>query len=91
MVMGSFPIQSCTACVDEWVQHGVSGMIVPPEDPEIIERAIRTAMTDDDLVNRAAEINWDVARSRLDDTLLKHKAVEMYRSILAQNCATCRS
>jgi len=28
MVMGAFPIQSCTACADEWIQDGKSGIIV---------------------------------------------------------------
>jgi glycosyltransferase involved in cell wall biosynthesis len=82
MVMGSFPIQSCTACADEWVQHGVSGMIVPPEDTEVIEKAIRMALAEDGLVDKAAEINWQVALTRLDGALLKQKATDIYRSIL---------
>ena len=82
MVMGSFPIQSCTACADEWVQHGVSGMIVPPEDPDVVEMAIRMALAEDGLVDKAAEINWQIALTRLDGTLLKQKAADMYRSIL---------
>jgi glycosyltransferase involved in cell wall biosynthesis len=83
MVMGSFPIQSCTACADEWVQHGVSASIVPPEDSAVIETAIRTALADDDLVNRASQINWQVAQTRLDRALLKGKAIQMYRDIMA--------
>lgn len=82
MAMGSFPIQSCTACAEEWIEHGVSGMIVPPEDPDIIEMAIRTALTDDELVNKAAEINWLTAQERLDGDLLKQKAIDMYSKLL---------
>lgn len=82
MVMGSFPIQSCTACADEWIVHGVSGMIVPPEDPDIIEMAIRTALSDDELVNKAAEINWRAAQERLDSDFLKQKTVDMYSQLL---------
>ena len=82
MVMGSFPIQSCTACAEEWIEHGVSGLIVPPEDPELIESAIRIALSDDKLVNEAARINWQVAQTRLDDALLQQKAIDMYRKIL---------
>jgi len=82
LVMGSFPIQSCTACADEWITHGVSGMIVPPEDPDIIELAIRTALLDDDLVNKAAEKNWNTAQSRLSVELLKQKSIEMYSRLL---------
>jgi hypothetical protein len=82
MAMGSFPIQSCTACASEWIEHGVSGMIVPPEDPDIIEMAIRTALTDDELVNRAAEINRRVVQERLDSDRLKQAAIDMYSRIL---------
>ena len=31
MMMGSFPIQSGTACANEWITEGKSGFIVPPE------------------------------------------------------------
>lgn len=82
MVMGSFPIQSCTACTDEWLQPGVSGLVVPPEDPDSIEKAIRIALKDDDLVDGAAVINWQVAQTRLDSDFLRQKAAEMYSHLL---------
>ena len=44
MVMGAFPIQSCTACADEWFEDGKSGIIVQPEDPDEIAIAIRRAL-----------------------------------------------
>jgi hypothetical protein len=81
IVMGSFPIQSCTACVDEWIENGVSGMIVPPEDPDIIELAIRTALSDDALVNEAARVNWGIAQERLDNNRLKKEVIDMYSSL----------
>jgi len=82
MVMGSFPIQSCTACVNEWIEHGVSGMIVPPEDPDIIEMGIRTALIDDKLVDQAAELNWQVAEKRLGGDMIQDMTVNMYQNIL---------
>jgi len=81
MAMGAFPIQSCTACADEWVEHGVSGMIVPPEDPDIIEMALRTALSDDALVNRAATINRRTVEDRLNGDRLKREANEVYAKI----------
>jgi glycosyltransferase involved in cell wall biosynthesis len=83
LVMGSFPIQSCTACADEWIEHGVSGMIVPPEDPDIIEMAIRMTLSDDNLVNTAAKINWQIAQERLEGDALKQKTSDMYFKILS--------
>ena len=84
MVMGAFPIQSCTACADEWIVDGESGFIVPPEDPEPIAAAIRRAVADDILVDNAAEINSRVARERLDQKIIKPQVIAMYEKIAAQ-------
>ena len=79
--MGSFPIQSWTACADEWIEDGKTGILVPPEDPEVVELAIRRALTDDELVNQAAERNYRIAEERLDQSILKPKAIEIYTTV----------
>ncbi len=81
MVMGSFPIQSWTSCGNEWIEDGKTGILVPPEDPEIVEKAIRHALTDDDLVNNAAEINYSLAVDKLDHKILKTKTIDMYKHV----------
>jgi glycosyltransferase involved in cell wall biosynthesis len=86
MAMGSFPIQSSTACVEEWLQDGVSGLVVPPEDPEIVAAAIRRALTDDDLVDGAERINARVVADRLDQREVRKHVVEMYKSLLGRHC-----
>ncbi len=78
MVMGSFPIQSNTSCADEWIENNKTGMIVPAEDPEIITDAIRKALTDDVLVDRAADLNWQFAQDYLDEEILKKKTIDFY-------------
>jgi hypothetical protein len=81
MVMGAFPIQSSTACADEWIENGKSGYIVPPEEPHTIAEAIRSALTDNDMVDLAAEINTKVARERLDYSIVQPQVVKMYQKI----------
>jgi glycosyltransferase involved in cell wall biosynthesis len=81
MVMGSFPIQSCTACANEWITDGISGMIVPPEDPENIAEAIRRAISDDALVDRAAEINTQTALERLNYSSIQQQVILMYEKV----------
>ncbi len=81
MVMGSFPIQSNTSCANEWIVDGKSGIIVPPEDPEIIEKALRKALSDDKLVDTAAKINWETSKKRLDEKIIKQKIVDFYKSV----------
>jgi glycosyltransferase involved in cell wall biosynthesis len=82
IVMGTFPIQSSTACADEWIRDGQSGFIVPPEDPEAVAIAVRKSLKDDILVDRAAEINNRVALLHLDVSILKPKVISIYNSIL---------
>jgi glycosyltransferase involved in cell wall biosynthesis len=82
MVMGAFPIQSYTSAANEWIEDGVTGLLVPPEDPDVIEKAIRRALIDDDLVNRAAEENWKTAVERLDEATLKKKAIDFYEGVI---------
>jgi glycosyltransferase involved in cell wall biosynthesis len=81
MVMGSFPIQTCTSCADEWLEHGVSGAIVPVDQVDVIAMWIRKALTDDELANRAAQINWQTALNRLDSHLLTQQAISIYETI----------
>lgn len=83
MMMGSFPIQSGTACANEWITEGKSGFIVPPEDPYRIADAIRKALSDDMLVNSAAEVNAQTAWPRLEQGIIKSQVVKMYQEILA--------
>jgi glycosyltransferase involved in cell wall biosynthesis len=64
MTVGTLPIQSSTACADEWIEHGRSGFIVSPHDTRDIADAIIRAVLDDALVDKAAEINLRTVRSR---------------------------
>ena len=84
MIMGSFPIQSDTSCANEWVQDGQSAFIVPAEDSLPIAEAIRRAVLDDELVNKAAELNLRTARERLDAQVVKPRIIALYNQIFAQ-------
>lgn len=84
MVMGSFPIQSNTSCADEWIRDEETGLLVHPEDPEALATAIRRAVTDDALVDRAAEINDRLAAERLNLSVVQPQVIAMYEKVFAQ-------
>jgi glycosyltransferase involved in cell wall biosynthesis len=84
MTMGSFPIQSNTSCANEWVQCGETAILVPPEDPDAVAKALRRALSDDALVDRAAEINAGVTAARLDRSVIQPQVIAMYERILRQ-------
>ncbi len=81
LVMGSFPIQTGTACADEWVEDGTSGFIVPPDDPDQIAARLARAATDDALVDGAAEINAATAKLRLDRDVVRRRILDAYAMI----------
>ncbi len=84
LLMGSFPIQSDTSCACEWATDGETVLLVPPEDPEKIEVALRRALTDDALVDSAAVRNRETAQARLDQGMVRPQAIELYRGIAAE-------
>jgi glycosyltransferase involved in cell wall biosynthesis len=84
LVTGSFPIQSNTSCLGELIRDGQSGMLVHPEDPEAVAAALRRAVTDDELVDRAAEINSRIAAEYLDQSVVRPQVVQMYEMITAR-------
>jgi glycosyltransferase involved in cell wall biosynthesis len=84
LAMGSFPIQSDTACLDEWITPGVSGLAVPAEDPALVAEALTRALTDDALVDRGAELNLVTAAERLDDRQLRPRIIAVYEAAARQ-------
>jgi glycosyltransferase involved in cell wall biosynthesis len=81
MAMGAFPIESNTSCADEWIEDGKTGFIVPPEDYEPVIDAMRRALKDDSLVDKAAQINSQVVRERADVSVIKPQVLSMYSHI----------
>ena len=84
MVMGSFPIQSNTGRADKWLQDGETALFVHPDDPEAVAVAIRRAVTDDALIDRAAEANCQIARERLDESMLRRQVVALCREAMTR-------
>ena len=58
-------------------------MMVPAEEPPEVAAAIRCALSDDALVDRAAELNARLAAERLDNGIVQARVVEMYERIAA--------
>ena len=78
MATGCFPIQSSTSCADEWIEHGLSGLIVDCEKVEEISAAISLALRDDELVMNAARTNRETARARLKSSDISRFNLDFY-------------
>jgi dTDP-4-dehydrorhamnose reductase len=59
----------------------VYGTARTSEYPEAVEQAIRRALTEDGMVNRAAEENWNTAVTRLDHIKLKKETIGFYEKV----------
>lgn len=82
LLVGAFPIQTHTACADEWLVDGETGIIIKDERSiDEIAQAIRRALTDDELVDHAAELNQKVVRERLDYNKIKAQVVALYQEV----------
>lgn len=82
MLYGALPIQSNTADIEDWLFDGKNGFVVPSEDPDIIEIAIRRAAADDYLVDTAAEYNYQLIKNTLEYNLIKGKISSIYNNII---------
>jgi len=82
MVMGAFPIQSYTSAADEWISHLENGMLVDPEDVKNITEALMRALTDDKLVDEAAQYNRKLIERRLDSKNIIPKVVAAYQRVM---------
>lgn len=78
MAMGSFPIQSWTACANEWVEDGITAALVHPEDSLPLSNRIREILLDDKLVNSAAELNLRTIEERADKSKIKQIVIDSY-------------
>lgn len=83
MACGEFPIQSNTSMGYEWAEHGKTAFFVPPEDTIEVAQAIRKVLTDDDLVDRAGELNRQIVRHNLDNIKIKKKVCSIYAGLLS--------
>ena len=84
LLMGSFPVQSDTCCLTELLKDGEGALIVPPEDSSAVAAAIRRALSDDALVDRAATLNERMAIERLDYRVVQTQVIDMYERIAAE-------
>ena len=88
MVMGAFPIQSDTVSTAEWITHGENGLLVPPDDAETIAAAIRRSLSDDALVDKAAELNARITAERVDRNVIQPQVIRIYEKVFANGRRT---
>jgi glycosyltransferase involved in cell wall biosynthesis len=82
MAVGTFPIQGCNSCGDEWIEPGRTGFLISPHDVDGLARAIRRAVEDDEMVDQAAPKNRETVMRRWNAATNGEIAVRNYRALL---------
>jgi hypothetical protein len=81
MAFGTFPIQSNTAITEGWIEDGVNGILTIPGDENNIAEAIKKALSDDQLIDKAADINRALVRKKLNGEMIKSEMDRIYSSL----------
>ena len=77
MAMGAFPIQTNTSCADEWIEDGISGKLIEPNQEEV-RNSLRQALNDDLLVDRASVINRQKIENKCNEEQIQLKSLKFY-------------
>ena len=85
MIMGAFPIQSSTADTRGWIEDGRNGLIVRYDDIDGIVTALRRAISDDQLVDEAANYSAEIALKRLKYEDIRVDVIRMYLSVYCKS------
>lgn len=82
MSLGALPVHSDLEPIREWIDDGVNGLLAPPEDVGAVAEALVRAVSDDALVNKAAQHNERQIRESLDAESVREQAVQIYEKIV---------
>ena len=78
LTKGVYPIQTNTSCAGEWVYKGAVANIIELDGKKLFH-AITSAVTDDNLVDESAEINYEFAKKHLNIDVVKKEALVFYK------------
>lgn len=83
MASGLVPVVADIEANRSWVQDGVNGLLFRPRDPTGLFRALRRAMTDSDLMDRAYRSNPRIVEERATWSASMRSLDAVYREVIA--------
>lgn len=78
MACGAFPIQSNTSMANEWIEHGVTGMLVNPLNINEISEAITYSLKNKKIIDAAALINRNKFENGFNKVVTLNKMKSLY-------------
>jgi len=80
MATGCYPIQTDTACANEWFTTR-SGSMVKPGDIRQVSASLQLALSNDSLVDTSSQINSQTIRSRASVATVSATAIDFYQNL----------
>ena len=82
LACGCFPVVGQIESLEEWIDSGVNGLLVDPEDPEALAAAILQALNSPELRKSAAERNLVIINTRADQNSTRPLINAFYQQFL---------
>ncbi len=79
MAVGVPVVATDISAIPELVENGVSGLLVPPRQPERLAEAMQRMLTDQELRNRIIPIARQTVADAFDNRRLTQDLAEIYR------------
>ena len=77
MAMGTFPIQTNTSCAEEWIEDGITGRLIGPNQEEVMN-SLRQALSNNSLVDQASVVNRQKIEAKCNEEQIKLKSLKFY-------------
>ena len=77
MAMGAFPIQTKTSCAEEWIEDGITGKLIGPNQEEVMN-SLRQVLSNDWLVDQASVVNRQKIQAKCNEEQIKLKSLKFY-------------
>jgi glycosyltransferase involved in cell wall biosynthesis len=85
MSMGAIPVQTRTACADEWIINNETGYILEPFDSSSLKLAVRSILNGDFNSEVARQKNLSVIQSRCNSDELASVAMSYYTALITKS------
>ncbi len=73
------------------VQHGTTGLLVPPEDPAALARALATLLADSDAAQRMGNAGWKRVQRQFTWPTVARQTAELYMDVIERADAARRT
>lgn len=82
MACGSFPIAGDLESIREWIDDGVNGLLIDPDQPEALAKAVLRILNEPELRRQASTQNAEIIRERASYVKVMLEAHSFYTKML---------